>query len=167
MGIVKILSTGTNYSTFVTGSIAVQNNGTSVSSSITNLNFVNYTNLTTSGTTLNIYNSGPYDVGIYTSNVLSVSQQIARIEIPRTVTFISNFSPSLASSGVSATAQSKLTIAQNGTAVGTITFGAGSSTGTISATATVFNSGDILTITGPASPDSTLSQISITLSGTR
>lgn len=168
MGIIKILSTGTSTSSFVTGSISVQSNGTAVGTA-TNINFINFNNITFSGSTVNVSTSGPYDISIYVPTVLSSSQQIVRIDIPRPVTFANNFAPSLSNSGASATSLTKLIIAQNGTTVGTITFPASSSTGTITSasSSTVFNAGDILTITGPATADATLAQISITLSGTR
>jgi hypothetical protein len=56
---------------------------------------------------------------------------------------------------------------KNGVSFGTVTFNV-SATGSFTvASATSFAAGDVLTITAPATADSTLEDISITLVGTR
>lgn len=67
-----------------------------------------------------------------------------------------------------ATASTVLTFAKNGTQIGTITFGAGSTTGTIAiGSPTTFAPGDYLTISGPSTADSTLATIGVTFTGSQ
>ena len=68
-------------------------------------------------------------------------------------------------SGVAATASTTFTVAKNGTSIGTFVFAASGTVPTFSITATNFAVGDILTMTAPATVDSTLADISITMLG--
>jgi hypothetical protein len=79
-----------------------------------------------------------------------------------------NFAGSQAVLGIAATASTVLTIKKNGTTVGTITFGVSGTVGTFAAAAiTELAAGDVLSITGPASADSTAANIAINLQSTR
>jgi hypothetical protein len=52
--------------------------------------------------------------------------------------------------------------------VGTVAFGAGQQTGTVTCSSAInFMAGDLISFIAPGSQDATLSDISITLSGTR
>jgi hypothetical protein len=73
------------------------------------------------------------------------------------------------SSGIAAAASTTFTIADNGVTIGTVVFGASGSTGTVTITGSPYTLaiGHVLTVTGPASADATLANISFTLGGTR
>ena len=66
----------------------------------------------------------------------------------------------VAKATVAATASTIFTIAKDGTAVGTITFAAGATLGTVSITAGNLTANQNVTITAPSSPDATLANIS-------
>jgi hypothetical protein len=72
----------------------------------------------------------------------------------------------VASAETAATASTVFTLSVDGTTVGTVTFGVGATTGTFSITAPNFAAG-VLKLVAPATPDATLANISITLSGER
>ena len=63
---------------------------------------------------------------------------------------------------VSATASTVFSVKKNGTSIGTITFGAGATLGSVSIVGSVV-AGDYITITAPASADSTLADITFLL----
>ena len=73
------------------------------------------------------------------------------------------------SSGVAATGSTTFTIADNGSTIGTVVFSASGSTGTVAISGSPYTvaAGHVLTITGPASADGTLANVSFTLGGTR
>ncbi len=108
-----------------------------------------------------------YDVTIWDSGRPAASELLARFDMPRTVSFGTNFNGSVASAGTAATASSAYTIEKNGASVGAITFGAGATTGAFSGAAVTFNAGDVLTLIAPSSRDATLANVAITFSGTR
>jgi len=60
-----------------------------------------------------------------------------------------------------ATAITIITVKKNGTSVGTVTFGAGSTTGTFNFTDATVAVGDQITFHAPATPDTTLANIDI------
>ena len=66
----------------------------------------------------------------------------------------------VAKATVAATASTVFTIAKDGTTVGTITFAAAGTTATISITSGVITAAQNITITAPATPDTTLANIS-------
>lgn len=106
------------------------------------------------------------DVGIFVQG----RPQDAELVLQHVFTGAATFSASLTGSRAKAVAASTGTVAfsvkKNGVEFGTITFTA-SSTGVFAGSAASFAAGDILSITAPASRDATLSDISITLAGTR
>lgn len=112
--------------------------------------------------------ANPYDIVSFYPGVPADSAIVLRVVIPRTVVFPINATGSYANARVAATASTTLTLAINGTPVGTIVFGVGGTVGTwtFSAQQTVA-AGDVLTITNQASADTTLADISITFTGTR
>jgi hypothetical protein len=76
-------------------------------------------------------------------------------------------STSRAITTISATSSCTFTLRKNGSNFGTITFSAGSSTGTLAAANnTSFAAGDILTIVNQATADTTLANISMTITTT-
>jgi hypothetical protein len=73
------------------------------------------------------------------------------------------------SSGVAALGSTTFTIADNGSSIGTVVFSASGTTGTVTITGSPYTlaAGHVLTITGPASADTNLANVSFTLAGTR
>lgn len=91
---------------------------------------------------------------------------IPRFEVADPFTLLE--ATSRASAGTAATASTVFTLKKNGSSVGTISWSASGTLGTVDLTATTisFATGDILTLEAPATADSTLADISITLAGT-
>jgi hypothetical protein len=112
--------------------------------------------------------AGPYDPAMFIPGTHAGGALMAQIVFPRTVTFPAGFAGSQAYAQVPATASATLDVQQNGTSIGSITFGAGSSTASFAlATDTVLAPGDRLAIVNQDPADATLADLSITLKGTR
>lgn len=112
----------------------------------------------------------PVDVDNFFSGAPGSSAKVVRYVFTRAGSFPDDFSGSRASADTAATASTVFSIKKNGSTIGSITFGAGGSTGTFATTgssAETFAAGDVLTVTAPASADATLADISINLAGTR
>lgn len=110
---------------------------------------------------------GIYDVGIYVEGVTSNNEVVWDFVSPRGWTLPSGASGA-AVAGIAATASTTYTVAKNGTSIGTIAWAASGTVGTISITSsTSFVAGDVLSLTGPATADTTLANVAITLAGTR
>ena len=109
-----------------------------------------------------------YDLPIFSPGTLSANMLVARVLAVRAFSLPSGLSGSRATAGTAATAETIISLQKDTTEVGTVTFGAGSSTGVLAmASQTSWASGDLLRLVGPATPDTTLSDISISLMGTR
>jgi len=95
------------------------------------------------------------------------SWQVLRYQ--STENFIVQQTACISSSGVPATGSTTFTIADNGSSIGTIIFSASGAVGavTISGSPYTLAAGHVLTITGPASADATLANVSFTLGGAR
>jgi hypothetical protein len=112
--------------------------------------------------------AGPYDPAMFIAGTHAGGALMAQIVFPRTATFPAGFAGSQAYAEVPATASTTLDVQQSGTGIGSITFGAGSSTASFSlATDTVFAPGDRLAVVNQDPADATLADLSITLKGTR
>lgn len=110
----------------------------------------------------------PYDLLMYFPGVPAASQVMGRIIVPRAITLPASLSGSYASSITSAAAATTLTLAKNGSSIGTVNFAAGSSTATFTFTSSVsFAAGNILTLTNQAPADSALANVSLSLAATR
>lgn len=110
----------------------------------------------------------PYDVGAMVTGVPDANAVCLRYAFPREVTFAAGLSPSHGVAGVAATSETDFDIQQDGVSVGTMTFSAAATVATFDmASETVFSAGDVITVVAPASPDSTLADISFVLAGTR
>jgi len=115
-------------------------------------------------------NTGPvyanYDFVMFFEGNQTNSETIMRFVATRSFTLPISLTGSYASAITASSGTAIFTINQNGTQKGTITFTA-SSTGTFSFTAAVsFVAGDVVTIVGPATADSTLAGISVSFTGT-
>jgi hypothetical protein len=112
--------------------------------------------------------AGPYDPAMFIPGTHASGALMAQIVFPRSATFPAGFAGSQAFAQVPATANTTLDVQQNGTSIGSITFGAGSSTAAFSlASDTTFAPGNRLAIVNQNPADATLADLSITLKGTR
>lgn len=110
----------------------------------------------------------PFDIGTYIAGLTTASEVVMRYVFTRAVTFAAGLTASICKAGTAATASTTLTLAKNGSSFGTAVFAASGTTATFTAaSSTSFAAGDILTITAPATPDTTLANVAITLAGTR
>jgi hypothetical protein len=115
-----------------------------------------------------IFSFLPYDLALFSPGKPAVSALLMRFVFNRSVNTVINLVGSVASAGVAATVSTVLSIAKNGTAIGTITFAASGTVGMFNvAAAQSFVSGDVLTVTAPATQDGTLADVSVTIGGTR
>lgn len=113
--------------------------------------------------------NGQLTLSIWSSAPPANAQVLYSLDCAWPAAFPANFAGSVASSNVAATAAAVFSVTQNGTQVGTVTFAAGSTTGTLATTsgnALSFAAGDILNIVAPSPVDATLAGIRISLSGT-
>ena len=106
-----------------------------------------------------------YDIGVFFPGQTAGNQLLLLIPVERQVTFAANMVPSVSACGTNPTGSVLVTLNKNGVSFGTLTI-ATSGVGTFSTTATTFSAGDVLTMYGPSSADSTWANIGITLSGT-
>ena len=96
----------------------------------------------------------------------AVSSTIKRFIAGRAFSIPSGVSGAVAKSAVAATANTVFTLAKNGTSFGTMTFAVSGTVPTwAAATATSFVSGDVLTLTAPASQDATLADFAFYIPG--
>ena len=110
-----------------------------------------------------------YDIAGGIPGVPTASQVVARYTLARAITFPANFSGSYWVAGTAATASTTFTVAVNGTSIGTIVFAASGTVATFTTTGGAIQNvaaGAVLTITAPATPDTTLANASGTLAGT-
>lgn len=110
----------------------------------------------------------PYDVPTYTPDKPTNSMIMARIVVVRAFTLPAALSGSQATAGTAATGSTTIDLQKNGVSFGTVAWSASGTTGTFtSASGATFAAGDVLRIVAPATADTTLADISITLAGTR
>lgn len=110
----------------------------------------------------------PYDMPMFLPGVMTNSQLLSRIIFTRAITFPANLTATQCSARVAATASTTLTLNKNGSSIGTLVFAASGTVPTITFSSSVsFAAGDILTITGPATADTTLADISLTIAAFR
>ena len=110
----------------------------------------------------------PYDIGSTYNGAPTASVVLLRIPFVRKVVFPAGLHGSRGMLGVAATAQTDFDIKKNGSSFGTMRFAVSGATATfIAASQTTFSSGDVLTVTAPASPDATAADIGFCLTGTR
>lgn len=112
--------------------------------------------------------SRPYIVACFYPGVL----EDAALCLRHTVVVAANFPVDLVGSyskaGAAATAETVFDIKKNGSGIGTATFAASGTSGTLAmASAASFAVGDVLSIHGPATADATLADVDFTLKGTR
>jgi hypothetical protein len=106
-----------------------------------------------------------YDIGLFFPGQYVASQVILLLPIERAVTFAPNFVPSVAACGVNPASSTVFSIRKNNVQAATLSFATNGVATFVSASGAAFNPGDVLTIVGQATPDLTLANVGITLSG--
>jgi hypothetical protein len=107
-----------------------------------------------------------YDLQGGAAGTLASSQVILSHVAVRTITWNAGFGLSQGHASVAATAQTTFTIAVNGTTIGTMVFAAAATTSTFTLTGSnSLTPGQVLTVTGPATADATLANVTFTLLG--
>jgi hypothetical protein len=109
---------------------------------------------------------GFYDVSAFCPGQFTSTQLMFMVPVDRTVSIPANATGSVAVCGTAPTADAVFTFNKNGTSFGTLTIGAGTTTGTFATTATTFASGDVLSVVAQALTDSTFANLAFTLAGT-
>lgn len=110
----------------------------------------------------------PVAVGIWYPGLLPSSATLMQFVSPDPWTLPAACAGSQGSAGTAATGSVTINIQKNGTNQGTVNFAAAATTATFTlASAVSFVAGDRLTLVAPASPDTTLKDLSITLKGAR
>ena len=106
-------------------------------------------------------------LSIFYPGVTGDNETIYRWTAPVVLNFPIGLTGSKFTAGIAATASTVFTLKKNGTDIGTITFAASGTTGTVSFTGVqVFNINDTLTIVGPVTADTTLADLSMSFKGT-
>jgi hypothetical protein len=122
---------------------------------------------------ISAYVTFAYDTVIYFPAVqATATQEIFRKNVRHAENYAANFAGSGGSvnAATEATGSTTFTVFKNGSSVGTIVWAAAAATPTFTTAggaAVSFAIGDIQTITGPATPDTTLANWAVTLVSTR
>jgi len=111
--------------------------------------------------------SAPFDITCFYPGVPAADAVLLRVPFAREVSFLANFSGGYAMASPAATGSTAFVIQKNGSSIGTATFGAGGTSASFSTSAISFAAGDIISIVGSATPDTTLANICFVLPGTR
>lgn len=114
-------------------------------------------------TNVTVWTNTPYDLGFPVFSKPKASEQVFRFVAARAYKLPADQTNGRALAQTAATASAVFTITKNGTQIGTVTFAAGSTTGTISISADVsFAVGDRIMVVAPSTVDSTLADIDFT-----
>lgn len=109
----------------------------------------------------------PYDLASAILGKPAANAVVLRFVAVRGFTIPVGATGSLAKTSTVATATTTFVMAKNGVQFGTMSFAAGSANGSFTvATATTFSSGDVFTITAPATADSTFGDCEFTIAAT-
>ena len=114
--------------------------------------------------------SQPFDVHAFYPGTPPANAKIYRGKLARAVIFPANFYGAQFSASAAAAASAVFDIQKNGASIGTCTIAAGGTTPTFASSggaAQTFAAGDLLSIIAPATPDTTLADPALTLTGTR
>jgi hypothetical protein len=107
---------------------------------------------------------GIYDIAFFASGLMENNETLFRMVASRPFGIQVNAPESVAISRVAANATTDISLQKNGVQFGTITFAAASTNGVFSvAGTTLFEPGDILSLVGPATADTALRDLSVTL----
>lgn len=114
----------------------------------------------------NLFPTGQIELSAFVSGSPSDGELVFSYIASKAFTLPSGLTGSYGESVASATGSAAFSIKKNGVEVGTATWAASATTATLAmASATAFAAGDTLTITGPATADATLADITFALLG--
>lgn len=126
------------------------------------------TGLSSAGGSLSVSGVGlPIDFYSYAAGTLSADQLVLSLDAARPFGVGANLSGWKFTSDAAATASTTFTVQKNGATVGTIVFGAASTSGTLSGAAFSIAANDRLDVKAPSSPDATLAGVRGRVTGTR
>jgi hypothetical protein len=108
-----------------------------------------------------------YDLAFFVAGSPVDDEIVGSFVAVRAVTLADDFAGSLAQAGTAATAETVFIVNVNGAPVGTVTFAAAGTVGTLVTTggAVALVAGDVLSLVAPAVADATIADIAITLLG--
>lgn len=111
---------------------------------------------------------GVYDVSFFVGGAQQNNELLFRIVAVRTFTLPVSLTGSRANARVGPAGATTVLLKKNGTQIGTINFATSATTGTFTfAGAVTFAAGDVLELSAPASADTTIKDIAITISASR
>jgi hypothetical protein len=113
------------------------------------------------------YFTAPFDVPIFAPGIGTNNQKLLRIKMTRTVTFPASAVHAEATASASSTGTAIFTLSKNGTPFATATFTTAASGVWVQGADANFTPGDLLEVDGPASADTTLADVGLTLYGYR
>lgn len=114
------------------------------------------------------FQSQPFDLMAFWPGVTTASVLVTRVPVARVIVFPASLTGSYVKARVAATAQTDFDLQKNGTSVGTIRFAAAGTVATfVGVSAITTAAGDLISIVGPGTPDTTLADIGFAISGTR
>ena len=109
----------------------------------------------------------PVVVGPSISGVMTNAEKLATWVAPAACSFPAGAAGSYAKAGTAATGSATVTAYKNGVSFATFVWSASGTSATVTIiSATSFAAGDVLTFVGPATADTTLADVGITLAGT-
>jgi hypothetical protein len=114
--------------------------------------------------------SEPRDASVFIPGLMTNNQLLYRTKATRAFTWPANLVGSNITSNVAATASTVILIKNNGTTIATITFAISGTVATFVTTGGTAKSiavGDVVTIVGPATADTTLADVTLDLFGSR
>lgn len=110
--------------------------------------------------------TGSVEFSFFAGGIFDATELLFRHVVTQDFTLPSGLTGSRGSSALAATASAALSIKKNGSEVGTATWSAAGTTATMAmASPTSFSAGDVLSVTGPVTPDATLGDVSVSLVG--
>jgi hypothetical protein len=110
----------------------------------------------------------PYDIMLFFPGPQDDGQLLVELVFVRHVAFPDDLTGSEAYAGAAATAETVMKLLRNDVEVGTLTFAMASQTGTFDLTGgALFEAGDRLAVTAPATADTTLADVALGLKGVR
>lgn len=112
--------------------------------------------------------AAPFDIALYFPGQPEAAERLLKLEVARSFTLPADLAGSRGHADTAATAEAVCAILQNGVAVGSITFAAGSQDAAFALTGGLaLVPGDRLELVAPATQDATLASLALTLIGTR
>lgn len=113
------------------------------------------------------YFTAPFDVPIFAPGIGTNNQKLLRIKMTRNVIFPAGAINSEATASAASSAAATFTLSKNGTPFATVTFTTAAAGVWVQGTYASFAPGDLLEVDGPASADTTLADVGLTLYGYR